>query len=134
PPPLPTNIPGSAPICWHQTGGRSALHHPSSGSGSSGAIDVGSMVDGQDDNAPILVVDGVEDAVVAPVGAMGSFELEAEGSPDPVRIVGHGAVDELNRGSGHLFGKALESSLGGGGPFDGVGPLLPGHRRLISAS
>jgi hypothetical protein len=48
-------------------------------------VDIGAVLDGHDINAASLIVDAVDDAVVAAARAVQAFHTEPEGLADPVR-------------------------------------------------
>ena len=61
------------------------------------------MVDGQDVDRTASLIDAVHDPVIPSVGTVSTLELEPERSPDPVGVLGQGAVDELDRNGCHLL-------------------------------
>jgi hypothetical protein len=55
------------------------------------------MSDGQDENDAATIVNPIYDSIVPTMGRMLTLEFEPQPSPDPVRLVRHRAVDELDR-------------------------------------
>ncbi len=55
-----------------------------------------------------VIVDLVDDSEVAASSAVFAFKVEPKSSPDPMWILGHPAVHELDARSGDLLGQAVE--------------------------
>lgn len=75
---------------------------------SAGPVDIASMVDSQNPHDVELIVDLVDDSKVAPPSAVLAFQVEAEGSPDPMWVLGQPAVHELDAGGCDLLGQTIK--------------------------
>ena len=79
---------------------------------SAGAVDVASVIDGDDRHDPRGLVgpglvDLIDDAEVTSSSAVFAFEVEPERSADPLRVLGQTAVYELDAGGGDLLGETI---------------------------
>ena len=93
--------------------------------GSSGAIDVGPVVDREDGD--VVVVDAVHDQEVATSGTVETFKLESQGFTDPLGVRGQRAVDELYHSRPDPSWQPLEGTLGRRAPSDQAGLLIHGR-------
>lgn len=64
------------------------------------------MRDRVDYHGAALVVDLVHDPVVPPMGAVQPFQLKAQWSSNPPRVLCESAIDELNGREGNLLREA----------------------------
>lgn len=71
-------------------------------------VNVGAVLNSYDVNPLLVVVDAVDDAVVASACAVQPGEAKLERFADPVRVGGQGSVEELHCGCGHLLGQPGE--------------------------
>src|SRR3954447_20963301 len=83
----------------------------------------------------LVVVDGVDDAVRASPSRPIPLELEPQGFPDPVWVLGKRAVEEVDHCHGHRFGQVVfDRALGPWRQEYGVPALAHGRRRLVTAA
>jgi hypothetical protein len=68
-------------------------------------VDVGAVFDSHDSDDVVLIVDGVDDPMIAASRRMETFEAKLQWRAGPVGILGYRPVQELDRGSRHLLGK-----------------------------
>ena len=84
---------------------------------SGSAIDVSAVLDSVDDDEPMLVVDLVDDAVVAPAGYSEAREATGQRLAEPLRVLGKRSEDRLgDRGANLLREPADRAGAFGGGP------------------
>src|SRR5216683_203417 len=91
-----------------------------------GPVGIGPVLDGDDVDAPALLVDAVDHAVVPAPGAMQAFQPELERLPDPVRVLGQRPVAEFHHRGADLFGQPRHRPPGRCRPRHRV----RGHRSL----
>jgi hypothetical protein len=72
-----------------------------------GLVDTASMVNIYDRDRPRLLVNPVEDPVIAPAGAVPIIQRRQQTLAHPVGIVQQRSVDELKRRKRHRLGKAF---------------------------
>src|SRR5262249_58592423 len=77
---------------------------------SSPPVDVRPVGDRLDHHGGTLIVNGVDDAVVAPPGAVEAFELEAEWAADAAPVHTEPAVYEFDDRGRDLLGDAIQGS------------------------
>jgi hypothetical protein len=68
-------------------------------------VDVGAVFDGHDSDDMVLIVDGVDDPMIAASRGVETFKAKFQWRAGPVGILGYRPVQEFDRGSRHLLGK-----------------------------
>jgi hypothetical protein len=66
------------------------------------------MIDSQDPHEMKLIGDLVDDSKVASPSAVLSFQVEPEGSPDPMWVLRQTPIHELDAGGRDLLGQTIE--------------------------
>ena len=66
-------------------------------------VDVGSVLERFDVHDPSAFIDRVDDAVVTPMSAALALELEPQRPADPLGVLSHSPVDELDSRCCHLL-------------------------------
>lgn len=77
-------------------------------------VDVWPVLDGLDDRPLGLLVDPVDDPMVAAAGAVEAFQLETQRMAGPVRVTRGGGIGELDGRRRDLLGQPLQRSDGAG--------------------
>ena len=75
---------------------------------SSSPIDVAPVSDRLEDDHSQLVVDSVDDPVVATASAVPAFQFEAQWTSDVMRILSQRSVGQFNCGRCHLLREPLQ--------------------------
>lgn len=93
------------------------------------------MRDADNPYQDLIILDGVDDSVLAPAGGPVTLQIESQWLADSVRIGSERPEQEGNDGDSDRFRKiAFDRAHGGRGKDDGVGPLSAHVRRAASAA
>jgi len=95
---------------------------------SAAAVDVGAVVDGDDEDGVLVVIDAQQDPIVAATRASIGSQLSAERLAQPVRVVSQGAGDEFDDRRGDLVWETIEVTPRGSVDFNAVWPVRCVHR------
>src|SRR5215218_10072068 len=103
-------------------GRRRAAGYAASAGTARSAVDVGAVRDAHDSDEDLVVVDGVDHAVLAPPCGPVALEFEAQRLADAVRVRGERPVQEVDDRHGHRLGEvSLDGPLGSCRENNGVG-------------